>query len=211
MFSIGAPTGTTVMPESAGPVGVLIWLARIGVYLGVFVGIGGVFFRELDRAAIRGPERDRRCLDRRSGQRCGIAGAAGARCAQSLPPGASDLRAMASRPCHQPWTVAAYSHGGDGGGAWWRKRKTPLGVARALSVLAMTGVGLSLALSGHAATAPPQWLTRPMVFLHGIGVAFWVGALAPLGGDGLAAVRRAGSGPVPVLPAGGARWSAGWC
>jgi copper transport protein len=52
--------------------------------------------------------------------------------------------------------------------------------ARLLAALALAGVGLSLALSGHAATAPPQWLTRPAVFLHGVGVAFWVGALVPL-------------------------------
>jgi copper transport protein len=49
-----------------------------------------------------------------------------------------------------------------------------------LTTLAMAGVGLSLAASGHAATASPQWLTRPSLFLHGIAVAYWVGALAPL-------------------------------
>ena len=47
----------------------------------------------------------------------------------------------------------------------------------------MAGVGLSLAASGHASTASPQWLTRPAVFLHGVGVAFWVGALLPLACD----------------------------
>jgi copper transport protein len=44
----------------------------------------------------------------------------------------------------------------------------------------MLGVGLSLAASGHAATASPQWLTRPSLVLHGVAVAYWVGALAPL-------------------------------
>jgi copper transport protein len=51
---------------------------------------------------------------------------------------------------------------------------------RTLSAVAMAGVGLSLAASGHASTAPPQWLTRPAVFLHAIGLAWWVGALLPL-------------------------------
>jgi copper transport protein len=46
--------------------------------------------------------------------------------------------------------------------------------------VAMLGVGTALAVSGHASTAQPQWLTRPMVFMHGAGVAFWIGALAPL-------------------------------
>jgi copper transport protein len=49
-----------------------------------------------------------------------------------------------------------------------------------LSAAAILGVGVALAASGHASTAQPQWLTRPMVFLHGVGVAFWIGALAPL-------------------------------
>jgi copper transport protein len=48
------------------------------------------------------------------------------------------------------------------------------------TALAMLGVGLALAASGHAATASPQWLTRPSVFIHGIGLAYWIGAFAPL-------------------------------
>jgi copper transport protein len=59
-------------------------------------------------------------------------------------------------------------------------KKVGSAAGRALSVLALIGVGLSLAASGHAATAPPQTLMRPAIFLHGVGVAFWVGALAPL-------------------------------
>jgi copper transport protein len=62
--------------------------------------------------------------------------------------------------------------------AQWR---VPFGAGgRALTALALAGVGLSLAASGHAATAPPQALTRPALFLHGVGVAFWIGALMPL-------------------------------
>jgi len=49
-----------------------------------------------------------------------------------------------------------------------------------LTTLAMAGVGLSLAASGHAATASPQWLTRPSLFLHGVAAAYWIGALPPL-------------------------------
>ena len=47
-------------------------------------------------------------------------------------------------------------------------------------VMAMVGVGLSLASRGHAATAPPQWLTRSAVVLHGIGVAFGSAPSTPL-------------------------------
>ena len=55
-----------------------------------------------------------------------------------------------------------------------------MSVAWVLTALAMAGVGLALAASGHAATASPQWLTRPSLFIHGIAVAYWIGALAPL-------------------------------
>ncbi len=39
---------------------------------------------------------------------------------------------------------------------------------------------MALALSGHAATAAPQLISRPALFLHGVCVAFWVGSLLPL-------------------------------
>jgi len=51
---------------------------------------------------------------------------------------------------------------------------------RLLSSLALVGVGVALAASGHAAVAEPQLLTRPAVLAHGVAIAFWVGALFPL-------------------------------
>ena len=44
VFSIGAVTGAAAKASRAGSVNGLIWLARIGVYLGLFVGVGGAFF-----------------------------------------------------------------------------------------------------------------------------------------------------------------------
>ena len=44
VFSIGEVTGAAPAPVTAGDVGALIWLTRIGVYLGLFVGVGGAFF-----------------------------------------------------------------------------------------------------------------------------------------------------------------------
>jgi copper transport protein len=64
--------------------------------------------------------------------------------------------------------------------AWFAARSATMTIAWVLTSVAMAGVGLSLAASGHAATASPQWVTRPSLFLHGIGVAYWAGALAPL-------------------------------
>src|SRR5580698_10030310 len=44
LFSIGATSTAAALPRSGNAVSVLIWLMRIGVYLGLFVGVGGVFF-----------------------------------------------------------------------------------------------------------------------------------------------------------------------
>ncbi|MGH6897179.1 MAG: copper resistance CopC/CopD family protein, partial [Geminicoccaceae bacterium] len=47
-------------------------------------------------------------------------------------------------------------------------------------------VAASFAVSGHAATAGPGWITLPTLMLHALCAAYWVGALAPL----LVALRR---------------------
>lgn len=54
-----------------------------------------------------------------------------------------------------------------------RGRGILLGVGAAVALL-------SLAASGHAATAPPRWLSVPVVALHGAAAAYWVGAFWPL-------------------------------
>jgi copper transport protein len=53
--------------------------------------------------------------------------------------------------------------------------------ASAVSALALAGAGLALAATGHAAKADPRLLTTLSVFLHGASLAFWIGALVPLG------------------------------
>jgi copper transport protein len=63
-----------------------------------------------------------------------------------------------------------------------------------LAAIAFVGVGLALAASGHASAAEPQWLTRPAVFVHAVSVAFWLGALMPLG-----ALLRRGEGQVALV------------
>ena len=64
--------------------------------------------------------------------------------------------------------------------AWYAWKSPSILMAWVLTTIAMAGVGLSLAASGHAATASPQWVTRPSLFLHGVAAAYWIGALAPL-------------------------------
>ena len=52
--------------------------------------------------------------------------------------------------------------------------------SRALALVALAGAGIALALSGHASNAEPRWINRPAVFVHGVSMALWVGALLPL-------------------------------
>ena len=86
---------------------------------------------------------------------------------------------MEGRRGNQPVPIPADRGGGDDrrhrGAA-----KRGGAAAATLSAFALAGVGLSLASSGHAATASPQWLTATGRVPARRGVAFWVGALAPL-------------------------------
>ena len=157
----------------------MIWLARIGVYLGLFAGVGGVFF-----AAWIGPRLGGSTLSR-GALAVGLVSAVASLGLQGL-----DLLnlPLGGIVTPAPWTSALGTSLGPSlliaivamAIAWCAWQGSGIRMARVLSTLAMAGVGLSLAASGHAATASPQWLTRPSLFLHGIAVAYWVGALAPL-------------------------------
>jgi copper transport protein len=178
-FSIGAPTANNAPANVDGGINGLIWLARIGLYLGLFAGIGGVFFVNWiarERAAAR--------LIRAT-LVIGIISAAASLGFQGL-----DVLGL---PLSGIFAVAPWKIGlGTSLGpslliaiaalvvSFVALRSNVTTMSRALSALALAGVGLSLAASGHASTAPPEGLTRPAVFLHSIGVAFWLGALAPL-------------------------------
>ena len=178
VFSIGAATGAPP-PAKASPLSALIWLARVGVYLGLFAGVGGVFFAAWIGPRSGGPTLGRVALT------VGLLSAVVSLGLQgldllNLPPGGIVTQA--------PWTSALGTSLGPSlliaiaamAIAWCAGQAPGIRLARALSTLAMAGVGLSLAASGHAATASPQWLTRQSLFLHGIAAAYWVGALAPL-------------------------------
>jgi copper transport protein len=48
------------------------------------------------------------------------------------------------------------------------------------SLLALVLGAAALAASGHASNAPPQWIMRPVVWLHAACIALWAGSLWPL-------------------------------
>lgn len=178
VFSIGAVTGSAPQAD-AGPLNAPIWLARIGVYLGLFAGVGGAFFAAWIAQDFRGSNL------RGGALAVGLFSAAASLGLQGL-----DLLALPPRSIltPAPWTAALATSLGPSlliaiaamAAAWLASRNPGMTAARSLAALALAGVGLSLTTSGHAASAPPQWLTRPSLFLHGVAVAYWIGALAPL-------------------------------
>jgi copper transport protein len=195
VFSLGRRSGQVAAETDAAPgLAFLIWLARIGVYLGLFAGVGGAFF-----VTWIAPARGRSKV-MSAGLAIGLLSAAAALGLQGL-----DLRnlSLGDLGTSEPWKAALATSLGPSlliaiaamAAGIVALRSASVNVARRLSALAMAGVGLSLAASGHAATAPPQWLARPAVFLHGVGVAYWVGALVPL----LAMAWRPTPALLPVL------------
>ncbi|MGY0573668.1 copper resistance CopC/CopD family protein [Bradyrhizobium sp. RDM12] len=192
IFSVGVPTATQPPANVDGGVNVLIWLSRIGLYLGLFVGVGGVFFARWISWSMAGMSVPRAALAIGFPSAVISVGVLGLDLL-GLPPAALVTAA--------PWTIAFATSAGPAllvaivamllalmalGLAWY---------GRALAALAFVGVGLSLAMTGHAATAPPEMLTRPAIFFHCLGVAFWIGALAPL----TALVSKPTAGTLPLL------------
>ncbi|WP_246801101.1 copper resistance CopC/CopD family protein [Bradyrhizobium genosp. L] len=178
LFSIGVVTGSAV-PAGDDTVDILVWLARICVYLGLFAGVGGVFFAAW---ISHGPAGERLIM---WSLLIGMIGAIASLGLQgiellNLPPsGVLTWAAWASAMgtslfpalllAIAAMLIAAIAWRSPSVGASWRR-----------TALAMVCVGLSFAISGHAATAEPQWLTQPALFIHGVGLAYWIGALAPL-------------------------------
>lgn len=181
LFSIGAPSEPPVVSEAVDwPLRSAIWIGKIFLYTGLFLGVGGAFAL----AWLAG--------EARAGQRFVTAAVLCGLVAAPLSLGFQGLDALGAPLSHlaQPviwrtglgtsfgWTVLIAL---IALGLGLLSLAGPRVVARPFALAGLAGVGVALAASGHASAAEPQWLTRPLVFLHGIGIAFWAGALVPLG------------------------------
>ncbi|MGE4337946.1 MAG: FixH family protein [Pigmentiphaga sp.] len=58
-------------------------------------------------------------------------------------------------------------------------RSAPYPAAR-LAAVAIIATAAGFASSGHASSAPPDWLARPAVWAHALAVAIWLGSFWPL-------------------------------
>ncbi|HWV20987.1 MAG TPA: copper resistance protein CopC [Devosia sp.] len=179
LFSLGRMSGGAVDTASDGAVSAALWGAKALLFVAMFAGIGGAAFGALAPP----PPAARRMafgltilglviapvtLGLQGLDALGLsllsffdAGAWGAGLSTSY--GATAIAATVAFA----WATGAL--------------KMPPGKIPAwLGVAAAALAALSLALSGHASAAAPQWLTRPAVFLHIASVLFWAGALLPL-------------------------------
>ncbi len=182
VFSIGAPSAQ--MPALADDIDLSVrsglWLGKIFLYVGLFIGIGGVFARAF---LMQGNEAGRRPV--RLALAAGALGAIASLGFQGLdalgrsPAGLADVNVWRAGYATTFGFTTLCVLLGFGAAALaanlqgWRER--------VLAVLALVLAAGALALSGHASAATPQWLMRPAVFLHAAAVALWIGALLPLG------------------------------
>lgn len=204
LFSIGAPSAAPAITASQTEPAVrsMLWLGKLGLYLGLAFGVGGVAFMAWVAplpAAARRPIAAFLALGLLS---VPVAFATQGLDALALPlSGALQLAVWKA--------AAASSFGRTALIATLALLSALIALARSnhserlFATLAWLGIGVALAASGHASAAEPQFLTRPAVFLHAIGMAGWAGALLPLAfslrrPDGAQALQRF-SRCIPVL------------
>ncbi|CDX20250.1 putative copper resistance protein D [Mesorhizobium sp. ORS 3324] len=181
LFSVGAPSAA---PEAGEAVDLslrtAIWAGKLLLYAGLFLGAGGAF-------ALAWLAGDCRC-----GRRFVAAAVLFGLAAAPLSLGFQGLDALGAPLARFAapivWkTALATSFGWTvlvalvALGLALLSVAGPSALRKPLALAGLAGVGAALAASGHASSAEPQWLTRPLVFLHGAAIAFWIGALAPLG------------------------------
>lgn len=155
-------------------------LSKLALYVGLFVGVGGVFSRHWLLFGSRSG-----CNVVAAALGTGLLGALAAVGFQGL-----DALGVSVTQIVEPivWSTAmATSFGGTAIAAFCAFGVAAIALrakgryARLSSLTAVIASSVALSLSGHASTAEPEWLMRSAVFLHAATISLWVGALAPLG------------------------------
>lgn len=183
IFSVGQPDATTPIREMKSDplLNTTIWLVRIAIFIALFFGLGGAVF-----ANWLAPKRP---LPGRTEKLFGALCAAGL-VAVTLSVGLQGLDALELPPSAlgqaNVWQTGFGTSYGSSAllaflalAAAWLSLLLRVG-AQMLALAALAAAGFALAASGHAATALPQWLMRPSVWLHTIAVTLWIGSLWPL-------------------------------
>ncbi len=196
VFSIGEVSSMAPVIEQKidRTVLVFLWLTKLALYIGLFVGAGGVFAQSVVMPGIRAGS-----VLIRAALSVGVLGAGLSTGFQGIDALGAHAGALVRM---NVWTTGlATSYGKTvilavialltGFAALAAQGAAGRVAATAVLLLA----ALAPALSGHASTADPQWLMRPAVFLHALAIAIWIGALIPLG----LALNRRETAALPAL------------
>jgi len=181
VFSVGSASNVAPTVASTGlMVQAGIWLCRLALYLALFLGIGGAFFHAFFEM-------------RWSSGKGWTAGFLMAGLAviplsvglQGLDVLALPLGALVQAQTWRAGLPTSYGVLAIVAFAALLAALISIGMkqrhaARSLAGIAVLGAGVALAASGHASAATPQWLMRPAVAVHAMGVAIWAGGLVPL-------------------------------
>jgi copper transport protein len=178
VFSVGSTSQTAIgdVPASDRLVSLVLWSVKAMLFAGMFFGLGGAVFALAAPLPV-------------AAQTFSLAFAIVGVLAAPLSLGLHGLDAL-GLPITSLLDIVAWR-----AGAATSSGATVLAVvlAQLLAIIAFAGTNagrlawaawgvpaVALALSGHASSAHPQWLTRPAVALHVAGLLFWIGALVPL-------------------------------
>lgn len=195
IFSIGEPSAEApiVGEDIDWTVRFGLWLSKIALYIGLFIGIGGVF-----AVRVLMPDVGRGRTAIAAAMAIGAFGAI-------LSTGFQGLDALGAQTGRLADPIVWFTGFGTSYGRTVVAALAAFAIAavglalgrpaRFAAVLGLLAVGAGLALSGHASAAAPQWLMRPMVFLHMTAITAWIGALIPLG----LALRHRDAGAVSSL------------
>ena len=213
LFSIGAPGGQpevrahsasedarkradATRPEPGSSAHAALWAAKVVSYVGLFVGVGGAFFRAwiADRAA---PTASPWIAAMLVAALIAIPASVALQGLDTLdlPLSAWSQKAVWQAGLESSFGFTAIAAACALFAGLFACAATSARAARVLSLLGLIATGSALTLSGHAGTAEPRLASRSALFVHAVCVAFWIGSLLPL----LVAVRRTTvQGPPPV-------------
>ncbi|CDZ63307.1 copper resistance CopC/CopD family protein [Neorhizobium galegae] len=190
VFSIGQPNASArgAAADVDWPVRAGLWIGKVALYVGLFLGVGGVFaihwFADGSGKALRP-----------------VLAALGAGFAGALLSAGFQGLDTVGEPVSRLFVPTVWKAGMvTSFGPTVIFAITALALAglalasgrgrdgRWISISALITAAFALCLSGHASAADPQWLMRPAVFLHVAAIAVWAGALLPI----LAEFRKGG-------------------
>jgi len=195
VFSVGEQSAGTpqILPQGEPGVRPSLWAVKLIIYAGLFIGIGGAFFEAwmADQAVPLNGHGDI-AREQRSDRLLLLSVLGLALVAVPVSVGLQGLDALGLPLTGFMQAIAWQTGFGTAYGRTAIAAVLALAagslamavasrvLARILALLGIVVGAIALTLSGHAGTVEPRWLTQSAVLLHGLCVAFWIGALFPL-------------------------------